>query len=359
MTLLRPVFVVSAVCLSLVSCAGLTNGGSSGTSNGTSSIDPNSCGSYTSTDIGRRLHAFLSAAARLEREVKASEAYIADTCAMMAKPLGVSQDNLGGDTKQSCNTVLASLRDHVRLGVKAEADFRVDYQPAVCTVDVDAAANAAAECEAKAQADIAVQCSGVCTGTCDGSCQGTCDGTCSGACSGSSKKGGSCNGNCGGTCQGSCSGTCQGSCSGGCEGYAEVDADASCQAHAEVRASVDAKCTEPKVKVDYQAGAVLDASKLTAAKKAMEAGFPRFLYASARISGPIRHAAVRSATTAGKLVGSSAQLVKSLGVQAACVAGQLQAAVKMMANVQASIDVQVEVSASATASAGGNAHASR
>ena len=320
-------------------------------------FDPDSCGDYTSIDVGRKLYAFFRAAARLKQEVQTSEAYLATTCAIMADPLGVVITNPNRNTKNSCDKVLSALRDHVRLGLKAHPGFHIDYQPASCNVDVDAAANAAAQCEGKAQAEIEARCRGTCTGTCQGVCQGKCSGTCDGSCSGPKKKDGICQGECRGSCVGDCSGICSGRCLGGCEGFAEVEADATCQTHTAVETGISAKCTEPTVKMNYQEHAVMDEEKLEAAQQAIETGLPRFLHANARLSGPLRHAAMLSAQTARKLVASQAELVGSLGTYAVCVVGQMRTAVQVMVHVQASIDAQEEVSASATASLRSSSHA--
>src|SRR5678815_3349272 len=115
----------------------------------------------------------------------------------------------------------------MKVAIKPNAKLNVKYKPAVCTVDVQAAAHAAAECEGKADADIAVKCDGGSSGKCNGKCEGT----------------------------------CSGSCSGGCDGHADVDASAQCKADADVKASVDVQCTEPELDISLDAGLMIDASK--------------------------------------------------------------------------------------------------
>jgi modification target Cys-rich repeat protein len=265
---------------------------------------------------------------------------------------------LEGDTKTVCGKVMAELKNNIKVGVKTKSALKVDYKPAVCEVNVEAAADVAAKCEGKASADVGVKCEGKCGGTCSGECSGTCQGTCKGTCKGKAGTGGSggkCDGQCQGTCEGSCSATCQGSCSGGCEGHADVEASAECQAKAEVSANVEAKCTEPEVKVSYEAGVVLDKSKLEAAKAAIEVGMGRLLMVQAKMTGPVKAAFKTWAQSTKDLAGASAKLARSMDDQAMCIAGQLKAAFGMLTEIEVSVDVQVEVSAEASGSVGGGA----
>lgn len=306
---------------------------------GSGKVDPNTCGNYAATDAGRKLKAFLEATVQLDAAVKNTENYLRDTCAMMGRELGVDGT---GDTRTVCMNVANALREHLSVGLKAGAQLEIKYKPAVCTVNVDAAASAAAQCEAKAQADVSVRCEG----TCEGTCQGACDGTCKGAAGTAGAKG---------ECQGECQGTCRGSCTGGCRGHADVDASASCRAKAEVTANVEAQCTEPEMDVSFKAGVVVDKSKVDAAVRAIKAGLPRILMVQAKMTGPVKAAFVTWSRTSAELAGAGRDLVSSLGEQAMCVAGQISAAAGMLASIDASISVQVEVSAEVSGSASGAA----
>lgn len=309
---------------------------------GSGKVDPNTCGNYAVSDAGRKLKAFLEATVELEASVMNTENYLRDTCAMMGRELGMPPGELTGDTKSTCVKVSNALKEHLTVGISAGAQLDVQYTPAVCRINVEAAASAAAKCEAKAEADISVRCEGSCTGTCSGACNGNCEG--------SAGTGGS-----GGECNGRCEGTCEGSCSGGCEGNADVEASASCKAKAEVSASVEAECTEPEVTVNYDAGIVVDVSKVEAAVKAIKVGVPRILFIQAKITGPVGAAFATWSRTATELSKSAGDLSRSFGDQALCISGQIAAAFGMLANIQASVDVQIEVSASVSASAGGGA----
>jgi modification target Cys-rich repeat protein len=304
---------------------------------GSSTVNPNTCGNYAASDVGRRLKAFLQATIKLRDAVVNLENYFKDTCKLMGKELGISPD---GDTREVCSAVAESLKEHLSVGLKAGASLDLKYEPAVCTVNIEAAASAAAKCEAKAEADIAVTCSGSCSGTCEGTCEGACDGK-------AGTDGGS------GQCSGTCEGTCKGSCTGGCEGHADVEASVECEAHAEVYANVEAECTEPKVEIEIAAEVIADTSKLEAAKKAVAVGMPRILKIKAKATGPIKAAFATWAISAKKLGDSATSAAASLGDQATCVAGQLRGALGLLGEIQLSVSVQVEVSASVSGSASG------
>ncbi len=320
-----------------------------------SSVDPYTCGNYALSDFGRRLQAFLQATVALESQVVSTEKALYDTCVVMGGHLGMLPAELQGSTREICEPVVERLRAYLEAGLQAQATLDVNYTPAVCTVDVDAAVRAAAECEAKAEVDIAAYCRGTCQGSCRGSCSGSCQGRCNGTCQGSTGAGGECNGTCDGVCEGSCGGTCEGTCSGGCEGYADVDAEARCEAHAEIIANVEAECTEPELDVRFDASLVGDLAKLEAAVRAIEAGMPRILYIQAKVSGPLWASYEVWAETAVDVVSSGPQVLAAVGEQALCVFGQFRAAAALLASIRVSIDVQVEVSASVQGAVSGGA----
>lgn len=305
---------------------------------GASEVDPGACGGYAQVDAGKKIKAFLEATIELDKQVQKSEAYIKESCAMMAKDLGVSAE---GDTKTVCTAVSDALKQNLQVGLKAGAELDIKYQPAVCEVNVDVAASAAASCEANASADVKVSCSGSCGGTCEGACDGTCEGG-----SGS-----------GGECNGTCQGTCQGTCKGQCNGSADVDASAECRASASVKANASAECTPPDVDVNFEAGMVVDKTKIDADVAAIKTGLGRILSAQAFVKGPLKTAVLTWAKSARELKDSAGDIGKAFKDQALCISGQLGAAAAMIARIQSSLDIQVEmsVSVSASASAGGSA----
>jgi hypothetical protein len=299
-----------------------------------SKVDPDTCGNYAVSDAGRKLKAFLQATVELDKAVTETEQVVKTSCKIMGQELKMAPGDLEGETKDVCARVTTTLRDDLKVSLKKQAALVVTVKPAVCTVDVDAAAQLAASCEAKASADVSVTCSGRCTGTCSGSCSGKCSG-----------------GNAGGKCKGQCEGTCGGSCSGGCDGSADVNASAQCKAKAEVHASVDVHCTDPKVTVKLQKPLVLDATKAQLAVHAIEKGMPKILSVRARLK-PLGAAVKTWVQAATELSKAGRDLAGSFKDQAMCISGQIAGAAKMIGHIQASVSVSVSVSADASGSIG-------
>jgi hypothetical protein len=202
--------------------------------------------------------------------------------------------------------------------VKSKAALKVKMKPAVCTVDAKASASAAASCEGKASADIKAKCSGKCDGTCKGNNSG---------------------------------GKCDGVCEGKCDGYADVDASAQCKANAEVKAAVDVQCTEPELTIDLDAKLVVDKKLAEQTVKGLKAGLPKIFMVRQRLV-PLKHAVEGWVKSAGELKSEALKIGQSFKDQAACITGQIYAAAKMTANIQANVSVSVEVSASASGSVG-------
>jgi hypothetical protein len=301
-------------------------------------LDPDACTGLASSDPGRKLRAFLEATKQLDATMQATVDVVKTSCVMMGEELKMAPGDLEGDAKPVCERVITQIRDNMKVAIKPKAKLKVDYKPAVCTVDIQAAAKAAASCEGKAEADVGVKCEGTCTGTCNGSCSGKCDGK--------AGTGGS-----GGQCNGQCEGTCGGSCSGGCDGHADVDVSAQCKADAEIKASVDVQCTEPELSIELDAKLMIDAEKAKMTLAALKAGLPKLLSVKARMR-PLQAAFKSWATAAADLKDVAKDIGNTMKDQALCIAGQASAAVGMLANIQVNVEVSVEVSASASGSAG-------
>ena len=323
--------VFGALLLALGACpAGGLPGGSGmpgGGGGGGGGVQPDSCGDYAAKagDTGRKLKAFLDAAASLDAKVASVESTVKDSCITIGGELGLS--GLDGDTKTVCKQVADEIRAGLQAGLKADAKFVVNYKPAECRVNADLAAKASAECEAKAEADIKVTCEGQCGGTCEGKCNGTCKAK-----------------NADGSCKGECQGECQGSCSGTCSGHASADGSAECQASAEVRANFEAECTPPEILVNYDAKLVVDKARLEKTVGAIKKGLPKLLAAQARAKIAAK-ALVEFGKTAKDLAGSAAGIAKAFGDAAICVAGQISAAASAVVSVQVHVEVSVEASA--------------
>ncbi len=321
---------LSALALSATGCPkGLGIPGS-----GSSKVDPNSCGNYAVSDAGRKLQAFLTATAQLETTVNATAAVVRTSCTMMGDKLQMNAAELKGETNDVCARVFTRVRDNMKVALKANAELKVVYKPAVCKVDIQASARAAAECEGKAEADMSVTCEGTCSGTCNGTCAGTCSG-----------------GNAGGKCNGQCAGQCNGSCSGGCDGSAKVDASAQCRASAEVKASATVECTPAEFSVDADASVVVDTAKAEMTLGALRAGLPELFSVEARLK-PLKASIESWSSAAGELGRASGDIARSFKDQALCISGQIAAAVGMVTNIKASVNVSVSVTASAHGSIG-------
>ena len=320
-------FLAVALATSLATLTGCP-GGPKIPGRGGSNIDPNTCGNYAVSDAGRKLKMFLEATVRLDEESQKVVNVVGESCAIMGRELQMNAGELEGQPKDVCNRVLARLNDDMKVAFKAEASLKVDYKPAVCKVDVQAAARAAAECEGKAEADIQATCNGTCNGTCDGKC------------SGGTGSGGQCNGQCAGTCKGEC------------DGSADVNASAQCEASAEVNASVDVQCTEPELTVEAEASAMVDPTKAEHVIAAIKNGMPKMLSVQARLR-PLQAAFETWAKTAGELAASGRDLAQSFQDQALCISGQLAAVGEAVGRIRVNVEVSVEVSASASGSVGG------
>jgi len=295
------------------------------------------CGEIKGIKMAAKLNAFLQASAELDAQSAKLEASIHDSCKRMAVELKIPT---AGTTEELCNSVANELKESWKVSIKNQSKLKINYTPAKCTVKADFAAEVAAKCEAKATADIKVRCEGRCGGTCNGQCDGKCTGA-----AGTEGSGGQCNGQ--------CDGQCSGSCSAACEGHADVDASAECKASANVRANLQAECTKPEVTVDADVSVVVDTSRFERAKAALKAGLGEILATGEKAKGLVGAVKVW-AKSAAELAASGKDIVKGLGMQAACVTGRLAAA----ARAAASISVHVEVSVSASASVGGAAQGS-
>jgi hypothetical protein len=309
-------------------------GGPGGQTGG--SVDANACGRIDTTDAGRKVYAFLLATQELQREVAELEASARGSCKVMATELGIPAE---GDTVILCKAVSEELKRGLAASLKADARFEVAYTPAVCTVNVDAAAKIAAECQGSATATADVTCDGQCTGTCKGRCDGQCAATAAS-----------------GECAGACEGTCEGSCSGGCEGTADVQADVECEAAAEVRANIEAECTTPELEMRFDAGLVVDQARLDRVRSAISKGLPGLLTVAAKLTGPVAGATVTWTQSVSSLYKATGKLFASLGPAATCVIGQIGAAFEAAASIEVQVSITVQASVEVGGSAGASAH---
>lgn len=314
---------------------GGAGGGGGASGGGATAVNPDACGTINTSDVGRKLYAFLVASSELDRASFELENTVRDACIRMANDLGVAAT---GNTQEVCARAKAELDANLQVSVRSEQRLVTRYTPPVCRTDVDFTAGFVAECEARATADVNIQCEGRCGGTCNGACDGTCAGS-TGA---------------GGACAGQCNGTCRGDCSGSCEGYANVDASAECKASAEIRATTRTTCTPAKTEIVTENVTVVDATKWNRAMAAINNGLPTLLTAGKKLE-LVGKALVLWVQTGASLAKSSGQLVGAMGERGACVAAQLVGVVAAATQIEARVSVSVEVSASMSASAGATA----
>ncbi|MBA2543453.1 MAG: hypothetical protein H0V17_27675 [Deltaproteobacteria bacterium] len=282
-------------------------------------LDPNGCGGYSTSDAGRKLKAFLEATAAVEKASIETVAIVKNSCIIIGNEIGMTEADYKGETKDICAAVYGRIDKNLNgVAVKSKAALKIKFKPAVCTVDAKVAASAAASCEGKASADIKAKCSGNCQGTCSGK---------------------------------NTSGKCDGVCEGKCDGYADVDASAQCKANAEVKAAVDVQCSEPELTIDLDAKLVVDKKLAEQTVKGLKAGLPKIFMVRSRLV-PLKHAVEGWVKSAAELKSSALSLANNFKDQAKCVTGQIYAAAKMTAGIQANISVSVEVSASASGSVG-------
>ncbi len=281
-------------------------GGGGGRAQASGAIQPDSCGRLDTSAAGRKAYAFLQASAELDRASLELETTIGTACRRMASELGVATD---GDTRTVCHRAAKELEANLQISVTSESRLVTRTEPAVCTTDLSLTAGFVAECEGGAAATGNVR------------CQGSTDRE------------------------------------GRCVGYAEVDASVECKASAEVRAGIRTTCTEPKVVMVREDVTVIDDTKFQAAMRAIDAGLPPILSATAKLELAGK-AVANWVGTGAELVQASGELLADLGAQALCVGAQFAAIAAASSQIQARFTVSIEVSAQVTASAGGSAGAS-
>ncbi len=402
MTLTRPQTLLVLVT-ALAGCpVPPTGGGGTGAGGQTSGGEPtrisNRCASarFEANAAGKRVTAFLGAAAQFTNAAYELQASLIDTCKRIGGELGMSPAELTGDVRSVCNAVRDKLRGEMS-AVGSGVQLQVVAAPPRCEVSVDAYAQCAASCDVNVQpgelevqcegGEIVGQCSGQCQGSCavevQGQCSGRCDGTCAAGCSGECH--GTCEGTCSATdasgeCRGRCDGTCHGTCTAGCQGTCEgtcwVEGQASCQG--ECRGGCSVAYERPRCESDYVPPQI-DADCHAACDARLQATAEcRPGQVDVRVSGDVagaeeRVARLRAAFAhlgqlqvirerarrvrdAGEGLVAAARRLRGAahaGLEAvACVAEAASVIPAAAASVSVSVEVSVSVSATASASAG-------
>lgn len=328
--------------------------------------------------------------------------------------LGRIRGALGVETNAEIRAALEA-----KISANVEGGFKIVAEPAKCEITASATVEAAAKCDAEvdpgmvsakcegsctAEASAMAECSGeatlkcsgtapslACEGTCKAECTGTCtmDGTakCQGTCMGSTDDGGNCDGECqlsaGATCNGSCEGECKGECeytppSGECEAGAQVKCEASasasvecegkcegeveppmvkaeCQASAKAEAELNAECTPPKLDVQFEFAAGIDAS----AQAEFEAFLSVFVDAYGEILAEVGRADIvveAGADLVGAAEGAVTGAVEELSVNgdlkaivgAGCALDQLPLVVGVIGDATAKLEGSVSATADIT-----------
>lgn len=254
-------------------------------------VDPDTCANYAASTAGARFKVFLQATKRLQTVTAETAEVVKQSCITMGRELKMSDAEFTGETKDICAKVITTYQDNLKVSLKANAKLKMEYKPAVCTIDASASASAAAKCEGSG-----------------GATAGT----------GGSAAGGS----------------------------------AECRAAGAVNASLDVKCTEAELKISADAKLVVDKSKLEMTLSALRTGLPKLLSLKARLE-PINDAVKVWAKAAADLKAMGPKFLNSFGDQALCISGQIAASIRAATQIEANVSVSVSVTASASATAGG------
>ncbi len=351
---------------------------------------------FEANAAGKRVTAFLGAAAQFSNAAFELQASLVDVCKRIGGELGMSSAELSGDVRSVCNAVRDKLRAELA-AVGSGVQLQVVTTPPRCEVSVDAYAQCAASCDVNVQpgelevqceggeivghcsgecqgscaVEVQGECGGRCDGRCSAGCTGECHGTCEGTCSATDASGecrGRCDGICHGTCtagcQGSCEGTCwvegqascQGECRGGCSvayerprcetDYTPPQIDADCHAACDARLQASAECQPGQVEVRVSG----DVAGVEERVERLRAAFAHF--GELRV---IREKARRVRDAGAGLVAAARRLrgTAHAGIEAvACVAEAAAVLPEAVASVSVSVEVSVSVSATASASAG-------
>jgi hypothetical protein len=129
-------------------------------------------------------------------------------------------------------------------------------------------------------------------------------------------------------------------------------ANLQCRAAAAVKASIESKCTEPQLTLDFDPKAAVDAAKLEMTVKAMRNGVPKLLSVGARIK-PIDDAVKVWEQSLAAIKDMGSTFVQSFKDQAVCISNQLNLAADAATSIKLDVRVSIEVSASASSSVGG------
>jgi hypothetical protein len=216
-----------------------------------------STGTFTDNATANvQLRAVAQGSGDLAAVAGAAQADVLAACKGIAVDLGEAPDDPAGMSGTDLMNAWCAKAKAKLDPLKGQ--FTLKFQPAQCSLDIQASANCKASCTGGAKCDfkanppkctggkLEISCKGGCTASgmapsvsCEGGCSGMCQGSCE-ATSGSAMV------DCKGKCEGTCSvapamdGTCMGTCSGKCT-YAGMPPMVMCQGKCTGQCS--AKCT--------------------------------------------------------------------------------------------------------------------
>src|SRR4051794_24848569 len=101
-------------------------GGGRGGGGGGGALHSHAWGTINTSNVGRKLYAFLVASAELDRSSFELENSVRDACAKMARELGVSPE---GDTRTVCMRAKQELDANLQVSVKTEKRLVTKYTP--------------------------------------------------------------------------------------------------------------------------------------------------------------------------------------------------------------------------------------
>jgi hypothetical protein len=219
MTTSRLLFAASSLALILGGCDKLKNNVPGGGNLPSTSLDPNACGGFGTSDAGRKIKAFITATQDLDKVAGETAKIVKDSCVLMGKELGMNDADLGGDdTNGICAKVITAYQENLKVSLKAGAKLKATLKPAECKADLEVQAKAAGECEGKADV-----------------------------------------------------------------GPGGSNASSQCRASGSIKVAAQVQCTPPEVSVEADASMVVNKQKLDMTLKALRDGLPKLLEVKGKV----------------------------------------------------------------------------
>jgi hypothetical protein len=215
----RLLFAASSLALILGGCDKIKNNVPGGGNLPATSLDPNACGGFGTSDAGRKIKAFITATEDLDRVAGETTKIVRDSCVLMGKELGMNDADVGGDdTNGICAKVITAYQENLKVSLKAGAKLKATLKPAECKADLEVQAKAAGECEGK-----------------------------------------------------------------GDVGPGGANASSQCRAAGSIKVAAQVQCTPPEVSLEADASVVVNKQKLDTTLKALRDGLPKLLEVKGKV----------------------------------------------------------------------------